>query len=148
MKKNNFAPKKGIKMKKLLIILLLFVIATLSYGQQVSTTASGDTLFFRFKSGGTYKTLKTVVGMYDLIETGGVDLQYPDKNTIQISEGQVIVLDSTTLEINGSNQLTVVGGTGTGGLFETDGNGDLMPNDAIVEDTYYELDGNGDIQPL
>jgi hypothetical protein len=41
-----------------------------------------------------------------------------------------------------------VGTGGSGGLFEPDGNGDLMPNDAIVEDSYYELDGNGDIQPL
>ncbi|MCZ2268414.1 MAG: hypothetical protein LC124_06125, partial [Ignavibacteriales bacterium] len=61
-----------------------------------------------------------------------------------------IHLDPATLVINGSGQLTVIGGGGggSGGLFVIDGNGDLMPNDAEVTDTYYELDGNGDIQPL
>lgn len=40
-------------------------------------------------------------------------------------------------------------GSGTAiGLFEADGNGDLMPNDDIAVDDFYELDGNGDIQPL
>ena len=40
------------------------------------------------------------------------------------------------------------GGSVVGGLFETDSNGDLMPNDVIAIDPYFETDSNGDIQPL
>jgi hypothetical protein len=39
-----------------------------------------------------------------------VSITYPDANTIQITSGQAIALDPTTLEINGSNQLTIAGG--------------------------------------
>ncbi len=58
-----------------------------------------------------------------------------------------LALDPATLEINGSNQLTVIGGTGSSGWFGLDGNGDLMPSLTATSDDYYELDGNGDIMP-
>ncbi len=77
-----------------------------------------------------------------------VAVTFPDANTIQIKDGEVILLDPATLEINGSNQLTVIGGTGgSGGWFGLDGNGDLMPSLTATSDDYYELDGNGDIMP-
>ena len=53
----------------------------------------------------------------------------------------------TTIAIAGNNYALGTGG-GLENIFETDGNGDLMP--ATVADpisVFYELDGNSDIQP-
>lgn len=50
-----------------------------------------------------------------LLALAGTSLQtvtFPDANTIEFKTGVAIQLDPVTLEINGSDQLTVIGGTG------------------------------------
>lgn len=136
-------------MKKLILILILLSIPIFSQNKLLYTNAgkalikdSLDVVRAEFKA--------VDDSLAEDIATNMVSLAYPDERTIRLNDANSILLDNTTLKLNASNQLTVIGGVGggSGGLFETDGNGDLMPNDAEVTDTYYELDGNGDIQPL
>lgn len=108
--------------------------------------------------GSNYNTLINIVD-----PSAGRNIYFPDASgTIALGTGTAnqipywvgtntlgsLALDPATLEINGSNQLTVIGGTGgSGGWFGLDGNGDLMPSLTATSDDYYELDGNGDIMP-
>jgi len=59
-----------------------------------------------------------VWSIFDLSEAlsatanNAINITYPDANTISFNDTNVLLLDPLTLEINGSNQLTVIGGTG------------------------------------
>ena len=107
--------------------------------------------------GSNYNTLINIVD-----PSAGRNIYFPDASgTVTLGTGTAnqipywvgtntlgsLALDPATLEINGSNQLTVIGGTGSSGWFGLDGNGDLMPSLTATSDDYYELDGNGDIMP-
>lgn len=79
------------------------------------------------------------------------DNTYVDERAVFRVKAGTIQNELLTWDIPTANWIPSgsTGGTGsTGGLFEADGNGDLMPNDTTATDAYYELDGNGDIQPL
>ena len=151
----------GIAMKKTIIIFLLLSIYSLAQEnrliRQNDLTDSLNAIRTLIGTGGSLpdsvlfssdSTAQRTFSDAKYLGKSDVAVIFPDANTIQIKDGEVILLDPATLEINGSNQLTVIGGTGgSGGWFGLDGNGDLMPSLTATSDDYYELDGNGDIMP-
>lgn len=91
-----------------------------------------------------------VWSIFDLSEAlsatanNAINITYPDANTISFNDTNVLLLDPLTLEINGSNQLTVIGGTG-GSVGNADSLGGkpaseyLVKNDSTAQRTFSDL---------
>lgn len=87
-----------------------------------TTESQVDTWIYGYLNDSAYVSAYTGDSADALLALAATALQdvpvtYPDANTIAFGENAVLQLDPATLEINGSDQLTVVGGVGFDSVF-------------------------------
>lgn len=76
-----------------------------------------NNLIYAYLQDSSQTSTHTLAEIDSLLNLAGTSLQdvavtFPDANTISLGDNTAIQLDPATLEINGSNQVTVIGGAG------------------------------------